>query len=140
MLTRVPLALQDLHAVGLQAGTVFCAEQLLFDPPFEPLHTHDHGPVPETAPAVPFAHNVLAAGALLKVCPCDDPHEPFTGAEKEALQLAFDPLYNPLHVHDHGPLPETTLAVPFAHNVLAAGALPKVFPCDDPHEPFTGAE
>ena len=113
---------------------------MVFDPVFSPLHVHDHGPVPETALAVPVVHNVPEVGAMPKVFPCDDPHVPFTGAEKAEAQLAFDPPFDPLHTHDHGPVPATALALPVVHNVPAAGAVAKVFPCDHPHEPFTGGE
>ena len=65
------------------------------------------------------------------------PHAPFTAAGlSAAMQLAFAPPLPPPQLHVQGPLPLTDDAVPAAQR-LAAGALGKAAPLDDPHAPFT---
>ncbi len=54
------------------------AEHEASAPPFWPLHVHDHGPEPFTGLAVPALHRLLV-GAVVKVCPFEEPHEPSTG-------------------------------------------------------------
>ncbi len=81
-------------------------------PPFDPLHDHVHGPVPDTAVAVPDAHK-FDEGADVVPVPFAEPHEPFT--DRFALQFAVVPPLTPAHVHVHGPVPPTADAVPTEH-------------------------
>ena len=60
-----------------------------FVPPPDPSHTQFHGPVPETAVAVPAAHNP-ATGATLTTVPFAAPHAPFTATAPVTVKLASD--------------------------------------------------
>ena len=53
------------------------AEQFAVVPPFEPLQLQVHGPLPLTLLSVPAAQRLLV-GFIVKVCPLDVPHAPFT--------------------------------------------------------------
>ena len=54
-----------------------------------------------------------------------------------AEQLAGDPPFDPLQVHDHGPVPDTPLAVPAVQR-LVVGAAVNICPFDEPQTPLTG--
>ncbi len=54
------------------------AEQFAVVPPFDPVQVQVHGPLPDTAEAVPALHR-LPVGADANVWPFDDPQVPFTG-------------------------------------------------------------
>lgn len=61
------------------------------------------------------------------------PPPPLTLAE----QLAVDPPFDPVQLHDQGPLPLTEVGVPALHRFVV-GAVVKVPPFADPQTPFTG--
>ena len=54
-----------------------------------------------------------------------------------AEQFAVVPLFDPVQLHVHGPLPLTAVAVP-ALQRFAVGAVVNTPPFDDPQAPFTG--
>jgi hypothetical protein len=53
-------------------------------PPLPPSQIHVHGPMPDTADAVPDVHRLLA-GAVVTVVPLADPHAPLTGVPPDEL-------------------------------------------------------
>jgi hypothetical protein len=105
-------------------------------PPFVPLHVHDHGPVPESSDGIP-AEQKLVVGADTNDPPFEVPHTPTIGVGAIvllALHEAVAPPFVPLHVHDHGPVPESTEALP-AEQRLEDGAEEKELPFDEPQTP-----
>ena len=109
------------------------AEQLAVDPPFDPVQVQFHGPVPVTVEAVP-ALQKFELGAVVKLCPFDEPHAPLTS--RLAEQLALDPPFDPVQVQLHGPDPVTVEAVP-APQRFELGAVVKPCPFDEPQVPLT---
>ena len=135
--TNVP-AVQALFAAPqapLTAVAALLAEQLALPPPSVLLQDHDHGPEPDTAEAVPELHNEPPEGADARVAPLADPQDPLDEAEAEQLELP--PPCSPVHVHDHGPEPDTAEAVPALHNAPPEGADALVVPLADPQPPAT---
>jgi hypothetical protein len=132
-----PLAVPQTPLTGI--GAALLAEQLAAAPPFSPVQLHVHGPLPLTAVAVPVLQRFVV-GALLNDWPLADPQAPLTGVvETDAEQLAFVPLFTPLQLHVHGPLPLTAVAVP-ALQRFVVGALLNDWPLADPQAPLTGEE
>lgn len=115
-----------------------CASQITLVPSFAPRHDHAHGPVPDTADAVPPLHRPVVGFAACAVFAAG-PHAPFTGdpAATGASHDAFVPPSNPAQLHVHGPLPETAEAAPVLHR-LTVGAAVTATPLAAPHTPFTG--
>ena len=109
------------------------AEQFALVPPFDPPQVQFHGPLPETEDAVPALQR-FELGALVKLCPFDEPQVPLTS--RLAEQFALVPPFDPPQVQLHGPLPETEDAVP-ALQRFELGALVKLCPFDEPHAPLT---
>lgn len=56
-------------------------------PPLLPAQLQRHGPLPDTADAVPAAHKFVA-GALFRVAPLEEPHAPLTEAPPLAVKTA----------------------------------------------------
>lgn len=115
-----------------------------FGPPPLPRQIQFHGPPPDIGgDAVPVLHApaALAAPALAKLAPLAPPQAPVTAAAaKTAVQTGeSDPLPLPRQVHVHGPLPETTVAVPVLHKIAPLGAAAKLPPFAVPQAPFTAA-
>ncbi len=82
--------------------TPFCmsgAEHDVFVPPFAPLQSHVHGPVPETAVGVPFTQR-LELGADIVPTPFALPHVPLMAQSGLAFeQLAVVPPPDPTQFH-----------------------------------------
>src|SRR5208282_3681177 len=108
------------------------AVQLAFVPLFVPLQLHAHGPLPLTAVAVPKLHRFVV-GAAARFAPLLPPHAPLVCGV--AVQLAFVPLFVPLQLHVHGPLPLTAVAVPKLHRFVV-GAAARFAPLLPPHAPL----
>lgn len=66
------------------------AEQESELPPLIPSQGHVHGPVPDTAPAVPTAQR-LVVGAVEKLPPSADPHTPSAVIVPSANSTGVDP-------------------------------------------------
>ncbi|MGH7061587.1 MAG: hypothetical protein ACREFH_14465 [Stellaceae bacterium] len=56
-------------------------------PPLLPAQLQRHGPLPETADAVPAAHRFVA-GALFRAAPFEEPHTPLTEPPPLAVRTA----------------------------------------------------
>lgn len=89
ILTPTPFALPQ---TPLTEVLVLLAEHDAVVPPLEPVHDHVHGPVPDTAVAVP-AEQRFVVGAVLTVEPFEGPQAPFTaaGGAPPAGYALFDP-------------------------------------------------
>ena len=100
------------------------AEQLALVPPLLPTQLQFAKSLPTvTAEAVPLEHR-LVVGGLLKVWPFDKPHCPLiavcrSGAEHCALVPPFDPV----QLHDHGPVPLMADAVPLLQRLVVGAVL-----------------
>jgi hypothetical protein len=115
------------------------ALQLAVVPPFTPVHDQFHGPLPETAVAVPVVQSPVE-GAEVSATPLDDPHAPLTGVAVTpfcAVHDAVVPPFDPVHVQFHGPVPSTVVAVPVEQRPVV-GVEVNVAPLDPPHTPVTG--
>jgi hypothetical protein len=114
------------------------AEHEAVAPPLLPAQLHDQGPLPLTVAAAPTVQR-LAAGALVRLAPFEEPHAPFTGCAEASLfaeQVAVVPPLLPAQLHAHGPPPLRIDAVPAVQR-LAVGALLSVPPFEEPHKPLT---
>ena len=65
-------------------GGTKLALQLAFEPPFAPLHVQFHGPLPDTADAVP-AEQRFDVGADENVPQFEVPHDPLLGRVQDAI-------------------------------------------------------
>jgi hypothetical protein len=119
-------------------ATATGAEQLAVPPPLEPWQDHVHGPLPVNAETPPVAQR-LVLGADDTATPFALPQLPATsnGAKHDAV---WPPLL-PAQDHFQGPLPETDVADPEAHNSVAGTDVAPT-PLAPPHAPATsnGAE
>ena len=142
-LQRLLLGADDTVTPFAEPQTPSClrgAEQLTELPGGEPapLQVQLNGPLPETGPAVPDAHKLLAGGLGVPT-PLAEPQAPFCVVALFALHEAVPPIGLPPPVHDHVnvvPLSLTAVCVPAEHK-SAEGALTKVPPWDEPQAPFT---
>ena len=130
--TRPQGALEAL-VIGNSLIVSALAVQLAFVPVFAPLQVQLHGPEPLTADAVPELQR-LAVGAIARFAPLLLPQPPFT--IKAAEQESVVPVFAPLQVQLHGPLPLTADAVPEVQR-LAAGAALRSAPLLLPQAPLT---
>ncbi len=113
-------------------GEAEIVAQLAFEPPLLPEQLHVHGPVPDTAEAVPDEHK-LDVGLTVAAEPLADPHAPlvFSGAEHESVV----PPFVPVQLHVHPPVPETVVAVPELHKFVV-GLVVTPTPSAEPQEPL----
>ena len=106
------------------------AEQLTLTPPPEPTQLHIHGPDPVTSVLVPLVQR-SERGADLWIEPFTGPQIPSESLSASHMTLALDfPLAS--HVHFHGPVPRTAVALP-ARQRSSAGKLSKLRPAEAPH-------
>jgi hypothetical protein len=108
------------------------AEHDAVEPPLVPVQFQFHGPEPDTDEAVPVLHKPVV-GVPVRSAPFDAPHAPFV--LRSAEQLAVEPPFDPVQLHDHGPEPVTDEAVPVLHKPVV-GVLVRSAPFDAPHAPF----
>jgi hypothetical protein len=121
----------------LELDPVFDAMHCAVVPPLLPLQLQSHGPLPETADAVPALHRPVV-GLLLRLSPFADPHAPLTGCGfRDAVHCAVFPPFVPTQLQSHGPLPLTEEVVPALHRPVV-GLLLRLSPFADPHAPLTG--
>jgi len=82
----------------------------------------------------------LVEGVEVKVPPLAEPHWPLTGViARFAEQLAVEPSFKPAQLQVQGPVPVTSLGVPWLQR-LVVGADVKIPPFAEPHCPFTAVE
>jgi hypothetical protein len=71
----------EFNAMGFTThDAATCVEHVALVPPFDPLHVHVHGPLPDNADATPVAHNSVVGGNVKTPCEAP-PQAPFTGVD-----------------------------------------------------------
>ena len=121
LLPQAPLTIND------------AVQELSVVPVFAPWQLQVHGPEPLTADGVPELHKP-AAGADKKSPLFDDPQAPLI--INNAPQESVVPVFAPLQVQLHGPVPLTADGVP-ALQRFVVGAELRLVPLVLPHAPLT---
>ncbi len=106
-------------------------------PPFTPEQLHVHGPLPLTALEIPPLQRPLR-GVVKVGTPFAEPQTPLIGEGgcNGAVQLTVMPLFSPIQLQFHGPLPLTELGVPVEQR-LSIGCTAMATPFAEPQRPLT---